>query len=148
MAKAYASIDIARNAVEVWQLIGGFNSLPDWLPYINASRLEEGGRVRHIRNLEGEEIVERLIAFDEEHRSYSYHILKAPFPQKDYLATLRVIDIADGRASRVEWFGQFEPVGVTDAEVTSLFKNIYEEGLAALAALFAADQQTVTHAPR
>jgi hypothetical protein len=77
MAKAYASIDIARSAAEVWQLIGGFNALPDWLPYIPSSQLEEGGRVRRIRNLDGEEIVERLMAFDEVSRSYSYHILKA-----------------------------------------------------------------------
>ncbi|HVJ44193.1 MAG TPA: SRPBCC family protein [Dongiaceae bacterium] len=133
MANAYASIDIARSPADVWQLIGGFNSLPDWLPYIPSSSLEDGGRVRRIRNLEGEEIVERLMAFDEAARSYSYHILKAPFPQEDYLATLRVASIDDGRAARVEWFGQFEPVGVTVDEVTSLFRGIYEAGLAALA---------------
>ncbi|MBN9146401.1 MULTISPECIES: SRPBCC family protein [unclassified Novosphingobium] len=133
MAKAYASIDIARSAAEVWQLIGGFNALPDWLPYIPSSQLEEGGRVRRIRNLDGEEIVERLMAFDEEARSYSYHILKAPFPQANYLATLRVLDVDGGRAARVEWFGQFDPVGVTEDEIVSLFKGIYDEGLAALA---------------
>lgn len=133
MAKAYASIDVARSAAEIWQLIGGFNSLPDWLPYIPTSRLEESGRVRRIQNTSGEEIVERLMAFDEEGRSYSYHILQAPFPQKNYLATLRVIETGDN-ASRVEWFGQFEPEGVTEAEVITLFQGIYEEGLAALAA--------------
>lgn len=120
------------NAGEIWQLIEGFNSLPDWLPYIPSSQLEEGGRVRRIRNLDGEEIVERLMAFDEETRSYSYHILKAPFPQAHYLATLRVLDIEDGHAARVEWFGQFDPVGVTEDGIISLFKGIYEDGLAAL----------------
>ncbi|MBF5093059.1 SRPBCC family protein [Novosphingobium sp. NBM11] len=133
MAKAYSSIDIARSAAEVWELIGGFNTLPDWLPYIPSSQLEEGGRVRRIRNLDGEEIVERLMAFDEAARSYSYHILKAPFPQANYLATLRVSDIDGGRVARVEWFGQFDPVGVTEDEIVSLFQGIYEDGLAALA---------------
>lgn len=133
MAKAHASIDIARSASEIWQLIGGFNSLPDWLPYIPQSHLEEGGRVRRIHNAVGEEIVERLMAFDEEGRSYSYHILSAPFPQKNYLATLRVVGVGN-HASRVEWFGQFDPEGVSEAEVVNLFQGIYEDGLAALAA--------------
>lgn len=32
MATASAFIDIPATADQVWQLIGGFNSLPDWLP--------------------------------------------------------------------------------------------------------------------
>lgn len=104
--------------------------------YIPSSQLEEGGRVRRIRNLDGEEIVERLMAFDEVSRSYSYHILKAPFPQANYLATLRVLEIDGGHTARVEWFGQFDPVGVTEDEIVTLFKGIYEDGLAALASTF------------
>lgn len=130
MASASAAIDIPVPADEVWQLIGGFNSLPDWLPYIPKSELSEGGRVRHFANPDGGVIVERLMAFDEKDRSYSYHILESPFPQKDYLGTLRVK--AKGEGSRVEWFGEFTPVGVSEAEVSRLFQGIYEDGLKAL----------------
>ena len=32
MAHTTTSIDIAATPAQVWQLIGGFNALPDWLP--------------------------------------------------------------------------------------------------------------------
>lgn len=65
----------------VWQLIGGFDSLlPDWLPYIPASDLSDGGRVRNLKNEDGSVIVERLEGFDNKGRTYSYSILRAPSP--------------------------------------------------------------------
>ncbi|WP_442878659.1 SRPBCC family protein [Burkholderia sp. 1B3(2022)] len=42
MAQAHAGIEIAASADTVWQLIGGFGSLPGWLPCIPASALSEG----------------------------------------------------------------------------------------------------------
>lgn len=131
MANAFASIDIALPANQVWQLIGGFGSLPDWLPYIPKSELSEGGRIRHLANPEGEAIVERLVMFDDAARTYSYAILKAPFPVVDYLSTLKVID-KDGESCRVEWSGRFTPVGVSDDEASALFQGIYADGLMAL----------------
>ncbi len=132
MATASASVDIPIAAAEVWQLIGGFDSLPDWLPYIPRSELSEGGRVRHLANPDGGVIVERLMSFSEVGRSYSYHILESPFPQTGYLSTLRVVEIDGGKGARVEWSGTFTPVGVTDAEISGLFQRIYEDGLRAL----------------
>jgi uncharacterized membrane protein len=132
MATASASVEIPASASEVWRLIGGFGSLPDWLPYIPKSELHEGGRVRHLANSDGGLIVERLMAFDEAGRSYSYYILQSPIPQQGYLSTLRVRETGDGQRSRVEWSGEFQPAGVSDAEVSKLFQGIYEDGLAAL----------------
>lgn len=132
MAKASAYIEIPVQADKVWQLIGGFNALPNWLPYIPQSELKEEGRVRHLANPDGSVIIERLMAFDEKERSYSYHILQAPFPVKDYYSTLRVKKSSDGSGSRVEWFGEFTPVNASDQEVSSLFQGIYEDGLKAL----------------
>lgn len=34
MAQAKASIELNIDVARVWQLIGGFDSLPDWLPFI------------------------------------------------------------------------------------------------------------------
>jgi hypothetical protein len=132
MAKAYSFIEISVQADKVWQLIGGFNALPNWLPYITYSELQEEGRVRHLANPDGGAIIEPLMAFDEKQRSYSYHILQAPFPVKDYFSTLRVKSTPDGNGSRVEWFGEFTPVNASDHEVSSLFQGIYESGLKAL----------------
>ncbi|RFU45234.1 SRPBCC family protein [Paraburkholderia sp. DHOC27] len=132
MAEASTSIEIALPADEVWQLIGGFGSLPEWLPYIPESELSEGGRVRHLTNPGGQTIVERLIAFDNAARSYTYAILQAPFPVRDYQSTLKVVE-RGSHDCRVEWSGRFVPTSGTDEDASRLFQGIYEDGLKALA---------------
>ncbi|WP_027816131.1 SRPBCC family protein [Paraburkholderia bannensis] len=137
MAHASASIRIAATPDVVWQLIGGFNSLPDWLPFIPKSELSEGGRVRHLATPGGDVIVERLEAFDQQARSYSYSILQAPFPVTGYRSTLSVTAIEGGHEAQVDWSGEFTPNGVSDEEATRLFEGIYRDGLNTLAASFA-----------
>ncbi|MGY2190269.1 Polyketide cyclase / dehydrase and lipid transport [compost metagenome] len=136
MASASAFIDIPASADQVWQLIGGFNSLPDWLPFIPKSELSEGGRVRSLQTADGAAIVERLQAFDNTAKTYSYSISQAPFPATDYLATIKVEAL--GQGARVTWSGRFEPVGVSDEEVVALFTGIYQGGLEALRANYPA----------
>ncbi|SAK67454.1 polyketide cyclase/dehydrase and lipid transport [Caballeronia calidae] len=137
MAQASSSIRIPVSPDVVWQLIGGFNALPDWLPYIPSSELSEGGRVRRLANPGGDVIVERLEAFDNRARSYTYSILEAPFPVTGYRSTLHVREIEAGGASQVDWSGEFTPDGVSDEEASRLFEGIYSDGLQALAAAFA-----------
>ncbi|GHJ37259.1 SRPBCC family protein [Streptomyces sp. TS71-3] len=139
MAATSATIDIPRSPDAVWRLIGGFDSLPDWLPYIPHSELSEGGRVRRLTNQDGGVIVERLMAFDHGRRSYSYAIEQAPFPVTDYLSTLTVHEVPGSpEASRVEWSGTFTPAGATDEEAEALFHTIYADGLDALSGTLAA----------
>jgi hypothetical protein len=140
MAQAFASIEIPASPDEVWQLIGGFGSLPDWLPYIRQSELSEGGRVRRLANPDGQTVVERLVRFDDAARSYSYAILQASFPVTNYLSTLRVEEAEDGRGSRVDWSGRFTPNGVSDREASRLIQGIYEDGFEALVTAFASQK--------
>ena len=132
MPTASATIDIPASADQVWQLIGGFNTLPDWLPLITNSELSEGGRVRTLQTADGGVVVERLQTFDNAARTYSYSIEQAPFPASDYLATIKVE--AQGQVARVTWSGRFNAVGVRDEEVVALFNGIYQGGLEALRA--------------
>jgi hypothetical protein len=144
MAQASATIDIPAAPDRVWQLIGGFGSLPDWLPSIPKSELREGGRVRRLANVRGDIIVERLETFDNAARSYTYTILQAPLPVTSCRTTLRVREVNGGTASRVEWSGEFTPSGVSDQEAARRFQSFYEDGLKALAARFATPAQEVT----
>ena len=134
MATASAVIDIPASADQVWQLIGGFNSLPDWLPMVTRSEPSEGGRLRTLLTDDGTVIVERLEAFDNAAKTYSYSLAQSPFPVKDYLATLSVEALGEG--SRVRWSGLFTPVGVSEVEAQELFKGVYQVGLTALRANF------------
>ncbi|MGW9453413.1 SRPBCC family protein [Streptomyces sp. NPDC055632] len=133
MASTSVSRVVPASPQQVWNLIGGFNALPDWLPYIPESTALEGGRVRRLTNSDGDIIIERLIGFDEAGRHYSYAILEAPFPVGGYISTLRVHAVP-GRddLAEVQWSGRFSPDGVTDAEAEGLFAGIYRDGLDAL----------------
>jgi len=137
MAQASASIEVAAPAEKVWQLIGGFNSLPDWVPFISKSETTEGGRVRHLATSKGEIIVERLEKFDNAARSYSYSIVQAPFPITGYLSTISVQEKAAGNWCHVDWSGTFTPKGISDSKASELFQGVYEGGLKSLAARFA-----------
>ena len=136
MAHTTTTIKVSASPEQVWQLIGGFNSLPDWLPYIPSSELSEGGRVRRLANPDGDVIVERLEAFNDKERFYTYSIIEAPFPVTDYQSTIRVREIADSQTSLVEWSGSFTPVGISDEEAINLFHGIYQDGLEALKQAF------------
>jgi D-threo-aldose 1-dehydrogenase len=131
MAHALAVVSVAAPPDDVWQLIGGFGSLPDWQPSITVSQLSEGGRLRRLVGPNGEIIVERLESFDNQARSYTYSIVEAPFPIATYSSTIRVVT-NDGNGSRVEWSGRFTPKGVSSSEASRLFQTIYEDGLKAL----------------
>ncbi|MFE9251767.1 SRPBCC family protein [Streptomyces sp. NPDC007088] len=133
MASTSVSRVVPATPEQVWELIGGFHSLPDWLPYIPESTPLEGGRARELHNADGEVIVERMEGFSNRERHYTYSILRAPFPVRGYLSTLRVHDVpSEPGAAEVEWTGRFTPDGVSDEEAAELFTGIYREGLEAL----------------
>ncbi|ELY3087617.1 SRPBCC family protein [Klebsiella aerogenes] len=138
MANTTVSIGIPASVDQVWQLMGGFDSLPDWLPFIPKSVVSEGGRVRTLTTSDGGTVIERLEAFDNRQRSYSYSIIQAPFPVVDYLSTIAVVATADSNITRVEWSGSFTPVNVSDADAEALFSGIYRDGLQALKNNFSA----------
>ncbi|MHB6904339.1 SRPBCC family protein [Streptomyces sp. DB-54] len=137
-----ASISVSRivpaSPDKVWSLIGGFDALPDWLPYIPESTALEGGRVRRLKNPEGEVVIERLVDFNETERQYSYAILQAPFPVNGYVSTLRVHAVP-GRddVAEIQWSDRFNPDNATEQEVVDLFTGIYADGLDALHATLA-----------
>ncbi|MGW2225045.1 SRPBCC family protein [Streptomyces formicae] len=139
MASTSVSRTVPASPDKVWSLIGGFDALPDWLPYIPESTALEGGRVRRLTNPDGDVIIERLVDFNEAERHYSYAILQAPFPVGGYVSTLRVHTVPDrDDVAEVQWSGRFTPVGATEEEVVDLFTGIYADGLDALHAALTA----------
>ncbi|MGV9351703.1 SRPBCC family protein, partial [Streptomyces spiralis] len=50
MASTSVSRIVPASPDKVWSLIGGFDALPDWLPYISESTALEGGRGRRLKN--------------------------------------------------------------------------------------------------
>ena len=133
MAKVAMTQKLAAAADEVWNRIGGFSTIHEWHPAIE--HLEaEGTGVGSTRNLTiagGISVVERLVAEDGADRTYTYEMLEAPLPVKDYVATIRVNDDGGG-ASIVEWTSTFEPAGVPEPEAAAIIEGIYTSGFAAM----------------
>lgn len=136
MAKASATIEVSATADQVWQLMGGFDSLPEWLPLIVESTMSEGGRVRHLKTADGASVVERLQTFDNAGKTYTYSIEEGPFPVTNYLAKVEVIEVPGSQKTKIVWSGTFTGAGVTDEEAETIFDGVYSGGLEALKANF------------
>jgi hypothetical protein len=136
MSSARATVDLNVPSDELWQLIGGFGSLPDWIPDISQIRLADGGRIRYLHVPNGQTFVEKLERYDLAARSYSYSILESPIPVSDYLSTITVTSTNRGKGSHVEWSGSFTPQGISEEQARQIFEGIYSAGLKALASRY------------
>lgn len=136
MAKVHESVVLRGSVDEVWAAIGGFDNLPQWHPGVAGSTLEEGGRVRRLRLVDGASLVERLHNFSERERSYAYSLEQGPLPVSGYRSLLRVSAPAGPSGCRVEWSGEFAPAGVPEAEAIRIVSGIYRAGLDRLAERF------------
>lgn len=128
MTSVSSSIEIAAAPDKVWEILGGFDNLPQWLGIVRSSILEDGGRVRRLEAVNGAVIVERLLSFDERARHYSYCHLEAPDPVTDYVAEMKVEALPDG-TSKVTWASSFTPVDFPEVEAIAHFEGIYAIGL-------------------
>jgi hypothetical protein len=135
MTQINLSTKLPASASRVWELVGGFNALPDWHPAIEKSELSENGRVRTLTLADGARLVERLQKHDDRSRSYSYAIAASPLPIADYSATIRIRD-AGAEGCVMEWSGSFEPHGVPEAEARQAITAIYESGFESLRRMF------------
>ena len=119
----------------VWKMIGDFNHLDVWHPVVVDSVLVGDatgvGAVRVLTLGNGASITEKLIAHDDNARSYSYAITESPLPVVGYESTISVMPAADGK-SIVRWTSSFSAEGASDDEATQAISGIYAAGLGSL----------------
>ncbi len=135
MAKVDMKTNLNVTADEVWKLIGGFNTLPDWHPAIEKSELEEEGSMRRLSLAGGGTIMEKLEKLDDNERVYSYSIIDSPLPVSNYKATLRVKEDDEGMTT-VEWSSEFEAKGAAENEAMDVIAGIYQAGFDNLKKMF------------
>jgi len=135
MAKINMKTNLNVAADEVWKLIGGFNTLPDWHPAIKKSELEEEGSMRRLSLTSGGTIVEKLEQLDDSERVYTYSIIDSPLPISNYTATIRVKEDGEGKTT-VEWSSEFEAKGAAENEAMDVIAGIYQVGFDNLKKIF------------
>ena len=136
MTRVHETRILRRSADEVWAVIGGFDALPQWHPAVKGSTLEGDGRIRRLQLASGALLVERLQAFSEAERSYTYSIEHGPLPVARYRSLLRVHEQPGGDGCRVEWSGEFLPEGASEPEAIDVIRGIYRAGLEQLGQRF------------
>ncbi len=137
MTKVSMSANLGVSADRLWDMIGGFHSLPDWHPAIAKCDIEEDGKVtlRRLSLAGGGEIVERLEQSDDDERSYTYSIVSSPLPLNNYKSTIRVVE-GEGGNAKVEWSSEFDSAGAPDTDVTKIVEGIYSAGFDNLKKMF------------
>ena len=135
------SKDIELNASPetVWKLIGPFNNLDAWHPMIIDSKMQgdesQAGTTRTLTLGDGAKIFEKLLAHSNSDLSYSYAITKSPLPVKDYVSSISIAAIKDGK-SLVTWTSTFDAFNASNEKATEVITGVYNAGLENLAALF------------
>ena len=88
MLELRMSVELGSPAETVWDVVGNFNGLPDWHPWVTASVLEPlpGGVGRRV-TIDGgaggrRELRERLVSHDYSQREHAYSIIAGPTPRR------------------------------------------------------------------
>jgi carbon monoxide dehydrogenase subunit G len=133
MAEIDLAEEIPASADKVWDLLSDFGGLDRWMPGAGDIDVEgEGvGAVRTIP-MGGASVKERLESLDREARRFSYSILEAPMPVKNYLTSVTVSELGSERC-RVDWVTTFEAVGVPEEAIAQAIEKTYRKGLEAVA---------------
>ncbi|HJO88762.1 MAG: SRPBCC family protein [Alphaproteobacteria bacterium] len=138
MPNVTLSMPLPVSAKQVWDLIGGFNALPNWHPIVERSEVEEDKpnrtTTRKLHLAGGGTVVERLTEQDDDKKVYSYEILESPLPVKGYKATIRVRESENG--SEVEWSSDFEAEGASNDDAVKVIQDIYNTGFQNLRKIF------------
>jgi len=130
MTSVSISEDIQASASRVWALIGDFGAISDWLPAAEASEADGNGvgAVRKLSLAGGATADERLEAYDDAGRSYTYTVIESSLPMTGYRATIRVEDKGSG-ACTLHWSSTFEPVGIPEADMAGMIEGSYQGGV-------------------
>ena len=124
--------EISAPAEKVWALMRGFGDVMQWMEGLESCELEGSG-IGAVRTITGGlKIQERLEAFDDVGRRFSYAIVgNSPVPMRDYLSTVQIRETGPS-GCELAWEGRFEPRPGREAAVQQMVRGIYTNGIAAL----------------
>jgi hypothetical protein len=130
--EAKKEMKVEGTADAAWTAIGEFCEISSWHPAVEQCELSEkdGKTLRTLSLKGGGTIVEELVEFDADDRSYTYVILESPLPVANYKSTIQV---EDEGGTVIAWEGSFDAKGAPDADAVAVIEGIYDAGLASLA---------------
>jgi len=130
MTNVTAKDTINAAADEVWKTLSSFGDVEKYIPLVKSTTVVGSGvgakRTCIVPNESGGEgkIEEELKSLDNDAKTFSYSITSSPMPFVNYLGTVKVKDLGNGRCE-VEWSSTFEPKGMAEEEVVKILKDVY-----------------------
>jgi len=126
------SVKYAINAAadEIWKTLSSFRDIEKYMPLVKSSTVKGTGvgakRTCIIPSESGQEgkVEEEIKSFDDDAKTFSYSITSSPLPLENYLSTVKVKDLGNGRCE-VEWSSTFEPKGMLEEEVVKMINDTY-----------------------
>lgn len=139
MTRVYVSAIVDAPEDAVWAVARDFNGHAQWHPIIAESHIEEGrpadqvGCVRNFRLADGGHLRERLLAFSDLDRCFTYSIIVSPMPIENYIATFRLHPVTEGDRTFVEWSAEFDVAPEDEARIVEqVGRNTFACGISAL----------------
>jgi Polyketide cyclase / dehydrase and lipid transport len=143
MARVYVSSVINAPAAKVWARIRDFNGLPNWVPPVAESRIENGepadkvGCVRAFSLRNGDRLREQLLGLSDFDMFCTYSILDSPMPLTGYVATVRLTPITDQERTFIEWSAEFDCTPDKEQElIDGIGTNVFMSGIDTLKRAF------------
>lgn len=140
MARAFASTIVEAPVEAVWAVVRNFNGLPDWVPGIVDSAIEDGldadvvGCVRCFHLSDGTEVRERLLSLDDSRYRFTYNFETPAFPVENYLATLELVPVTKTDQTFVQWSASFDERPEDAGKFVEIVsRDVFATGLASLA---------------
>lgn len=140
MANAYASTIVDAPIESVWNVVRDFNGLPDWIPIVTDSEIEDGcesdsiGCVRSFHLDDGSHVRERLLALDDHNHSLTYNFETPAFPVEDYLAKISLLPVSSHNQTFIQWQASFEELPEDRGKYEKIVsENVFAAGLETLA---------------
>ena len=138
MAEVHVTGELGASVDETWKLVSDFGGLLESMGVpVELSGPEGVGQERKI-TMGPDATVERLEELDDDAHRLVYSIQSGPLPVSNYLSTMQLSAIGEGR-TKLDWSSTFEPAeGFAEADATNIVSGIYKGGIGALQARFGA----------
>jgi hypothetical protein len=139
------SVDVNAAPSQVWELIGPFCAIKDWLPPVGSCTSDHGTPpTRTLVTKDGKAtFVEKQIARSESRHFYSYQFQSSPLPVKHYSSTIEVSPSGDGFAT-VTWRGTYTPHRGKEKDAQDALNGIYSAGLESIKSKFTKSRPLAT----
>jgi hypothetical protein len=147
VAKAIRTAVIDAPIEKVWETIRPFDGLPAWHPLCPHTHIENGesplavGSIRNIKQTDGNEFRERLLAISDIEHSKTYALLEPPTSVTSMVTTMQLYPISDEDGTYLSWHSEISAEKKEDeTSFVGFVEDAYTIGIRSLQKMFGGEE--------